>query len=283
MSPGALARLLLETLRARLIESPRPFVLGISGLQGSGKSTLAARLIENARDLGAVTLSLDDFYFTRAERQDLAQRVHPLLATRGVPGTHDLALLHATLDALALATTKRPARIPRFDKACDDRLAPDQWTTVSRPPRLIVLEGWCLDLPPQTETALCEPVNTLERDEDPDGRWRHHVNAQLTGPYAVLWQRIDYRVLLQAPTFDVVMAWRGQQERDIAQRHANQAMDALALHRFIAHYERLSRHARLVLPARADAVVMLDARRAVLEVRWRNGARGESAPTRSDS
>ena len=268
MSPDALVTLLLESLRSRLLQQNRPRVLGISGLQGSGKSTLAERLVDRAQDLGAVTLSLDDFYFTRAERQNLAQRVHPLLATRGVPGTHDLALLHVTLDALASASAERPACIPRFDKGCDDRAIPTQWSMVARPPRLIVLEGWCVGLPPQADAALLDPVNRLERDEDADGRWRRYVNAQLAGPYADLWQRIDEHVLLQAPAFDVVARWRGQQERGIAQRHASRALNAEALRRFIAHYERLSRHSLAVLPARADIVIALDGCRAVREIRW---------------
>ena len=37
-------------------------------------------------------LSLDDLYLPKAERLRLARDVHPLLATRGVPGTHDVAL-----------------------------------------------------------------------------------------------------------------------------------------------------------------------------------------------
>ena len=34
----------------------------------------------------------DDFYLTQAQRQDLAQQIHPLLKSRGVPGTHDVPL-----------------------------------------------------------------------------------------------------------------------------------------------------------------------------------------------
>ncbi len=270
MSPDALATLLLHSLRSRSLDQTRPRVLGISGLQGSGKSTLAARLVDRGQDLGAVTLSLDDFYLTQAERQNLAQRIHPLLATRGVPGTHDLNLLGATLEALANASADRPARIPRFDKSCDERVAFENWPSVTRPPRLIVLEAWCLGLPPQADAALQEPVNMLEREEDADGRWRQYINAQLTGPYTQLWQQIDDRVLLQAPAFEVVMAWRGEQERDISQRHASRPMDADALRRFIAHYERLSRHSLAVLPARADIVIALDRSRAVREICWRN-------------
>jgi len=69
-------------------------VLGISGTQGSGKSTLAALLqfLLQQNGLRVVCLSLDDFYLTRKERRQLADTVHPLLMTRGVPVTHDISL-----------------------------------------------------------------------------------------------------------------------------------------------------------------------------------------------
>jgi D-glycerate 3-kinase len=119
---------------------------------------------------------------------------------------------------------------------------------------------------------LIAPINALERDEDTDGRWRGFVNAQLRAAYAELWQRVDHWVVLQAPDFEVVRRWRDQQEQALRERQAPQAMDAQALARFIAHYERLSRHALAVLPERADTLVRLDAQREVLELRHRNGA-----------
>jgi len=42
---------------------------------------------------GVEVLSLDDFYLGHAARLQLARDIHPLLATRGVPGTHDIAFL----------------------------------------------------------------------------------------------------------------------------------------------------------------------------------------------
>ena len=74
--------------------------MGLSGCQGSGKSTLVkaiAHVLEDVHHVNAVVLSLDDFYLTKAERELLARTVHPLFATRGVPGTHDLDLLRQTL------------------------------------------------------------------------------------------------------------------------------------------------------------------------------------------
>lgn len=246
-----------------------PFLLGVSGLQGGGKSTLATQLVEHAsvRGIDAVTLSLDDVYRTRAERAALAQTVHPLLATRGVPGTHDVALLHATLDALASASRHHPATIPRFDKGIDDRVDPATWQHVEQPPRVVVLEGWCIGVPPQADADLATPINALERDEDPHGQWRHHVNAALAGDYAALWSRLDALAVLQAPSFDVVRGWRDEQETALRSAGASHAMTPGQVARFVAHYERISRHALATLPQRADVLVSLDVTRRAESVR----------------
>ena len=76
-------------------EGSEPFVLGISGAQGTGKSTLADFIREYltvVHDRFTVVLSIVDLYLTRAQRQALAKNVHPLLGTRGMPGTHDVDL-----------------------------------------------------------------------------------------------------------------------------------------------------------------------------------------------
>ena len=241
------------------------WLTGVSGLQGSGKSTLAAQLVVAAQRAGlaALALSIDDFYLGRAARRRLARDVHPLLATRGVPGTHDVALLQATLDALRTATPRAPARVPRFDKGRDTRLPPSRWRSVPRRPDLVVLEGWCVGVPPQPAAALRTPVNRLERDEDRDGRWRRWVNARLERDYVPLWRRLDRLVLLQAPDYAIVRRWRDEQERALRRRHAPRALSPAALRRFLMHYERLSRQALKTLPAVADLRIVLDARRRV--------------------
>lgn len=248
----------------RLARRHAPLLLGLSGLQGCGKSTLAQALVAQARRRGidAVTLSLDDVYFGRRARLALARQVHPLLATRGVPGTHDLPLLHATLDALARCSPRQPVHLPRFDKARDTRRPPSRWPRVTRPPRLVVLEGWCLGLAAQSAAALVRPCNTLERREDRDGRWRRWVNARLAG-YAPLWRRLHHLVLLQAPSWRIVARWRGEAEEGLRARsgRAERGMVAADLARFLQHYERLSRHALASLPARADRCIALDPQR----------------------
>ena len=254
--------------RALANRRQRYSVIGLSGLQGSGKSTLAGQVVALAQSRGipALTMSIDDFYLGRAARKELARAVHPLLITRGVPGTHDVPLVHFTLDALREASPKRPARIPRFDKGIDTRLPPSRWRHVKHPPRFVILEGWCIGVPPQTQAELRRPINALERDEDADGTWRHWVNGQLKHNYVALWKRFDELAILQAPSFDVVLNWRDEQERALRKRNAERAQTTQQLERFLQHFERLSRQALKKLPALADLRLVLDARRGVRRI-----------------
>ncbi|HVT32943.1 MAG TPA: kinase [Rhodanobacteraceae bacterium] len=261
----------LDALAPCLRRRRRATIAGISGLQGSGKSTFAQQLAQAAvaRGWPSIVLALDDFYLGRRERAKLARDVHPLLATRGVPGTHDPALLERALDAVLRAAPSRSASLPRFDKGRDTRVAPSRWRRVTRAPRLILLEGWCVGVPAQDARALARPLNALERIDDADGRWRTHVNAELAGAYARLWRRLDALIVLAAPDFAIVERWRGEPERELRRRGAPRAMSPHELKRFLMHYERLSRHALRTLPALADIVVALDASRNVVRIRAR--------------
>ena len=271
MSPDAstqnstLAGHLLDQYAGRIARARRPYVLGLSGLQGSGKSTLAREMKAQAEARGWPTevLSLDDFYYSRSEREVLAHQIHPLLRTRGVPGTHEIELLLSVLAALPQASDKLPVSYPRFDKGRDTRVAPSKWPKVVRPPKLVILEGWALGLRPQLQAALLQPVNSLERDEDPEGVWRHWVNKQLRA-YQPLWRKLDALIVLQAPNWEIVRKWRSEQEEELLARHAPLAMDANTMLRFLAHYERLSRHALATLAEQADTSVEYDDDRHVI-------------------
>jgi D-glycerate 3-kinase len=255
----ALAGHLLDQYAGRIARSRRPYILGLSGLQGSGKSTLARvmRAQAEARGWATEVLSLDDFYYARSDREALARDVHPLLRSRGVPGTHEIELLLSVLAALPRASDKLPVSHPRFDKGRDTRFSPSRWPRITRPPKLVIVEGWALGIRPQLQAALARPVNALELEEDPDGSWRHWVNKQLRG-YQPLWRKFDALIVLQAPSWEIVRRWRGEQEQELLARHAPLAMDATAMERFLAHFERLSRHALATLPALADTCVEYD-------------------------
>ncbi|ATQ41983.1 kinase [Caulobacter mirabilis] len=249
---------LLLDLVADLAEARgRPPLIGIAGAQGSGKTTLARAA---AQRLGGVAFSLDDVYLTKAERAALGREVHPLLATRGPPGTHDLALAERTIDALMAGA---PTALPRFDKLADDRAEP---LRVDAPVRVVLMEGWCLGATPQDAAALAEPVNILEGEEDEDGAWRTYVNDALAGAYQTFFGRFDAVLHLAAPSFDTVLDWRCEQEAGLLGLKREDLPPARreALVRFIQHFERITRH-MLDGGTRATATVWLGADRSPRE------------------
>ncbi len=250
----------------RVRQSDQLVIVGICGSQGSGKSTATGVLCELLRQDGlpAVALSIDDFYLPRAQREELGRVVHPLLRTRGVPGTHDVELAQAVIDSLG---GTEPVPLPSFNKAVDDRRPRNQWPVFQGPARVAILEGWCVGAAPQSTAQLAQPVNALEREEDAAGHWRGYVNEQLAGPYRGLFDRLSPLVLLQAPSFAVVYGWRLEQEHKLRQRLATEGADTggvlsdQAIARFVSHYERLTRHILSEMPHRADHVIALDAQR----------------------
>jgi D-glycerate 3-kinase len=137
----------------------------------------------------------------------------------------------------------------------------------------VIFEGWCVGAVPQESAALAVPVNELERNEDRDGRWRRYVNEQLAGPYRALFGLLDRLLLLRTPGFEVVFEWRRQQERELAAAtrpgSASKIMDDATLARFIAHYERLTRHILAEMPGRADIVASLDSHRQITDIQIR--------------
>lgn len=265
---------LADTLAAHQNSAEGPLLVGVNGSQGSGKTTLCDYLcgvLEAGHGLRALALSLDDFYHTRARREQLARQVHPLLMTRGVPGTHDIALLQQTLDLLSVEELREVVPVPRFDKALDERRPRPEWDEVDAGVEVVLLEGWCLGARPQSEELLRQPVNALERDEDPEGTWRHYVNLSLAREFEPLYRRIDRWVMLSAPSFDCVFNWRLEQEQKLAaatsRTGSTRIMDEAAVHRFIQFFQRLTIHCLESLPPRVDVLYTLDEKREIRAVR----------------
>ena len=268
---------LSATLARQSQEQGSTLVIGVNGAQGSGKSTLCQLLqiiLEEGFEKRVTTLSIDDIYLTSAERVALAREVHPLLSTRGVPGTHDVALGLQLLSAARTLKAGQQLKVPVFDKAIDDRLPSGQSRLVAGPLDLILFEGWCVGARPQREQALAIPVNSLERLEDPDQVWRRYVNEQLEKDYRQLFSEIDFLIMLKVPGMSSVMEWRSKQERKLAKASPGEPkiMDTAALQRFIMHYERLTRAMLAEMPDRADLVFKLNRNQQVDGVQINNRA-----------
>ncbi|MFD2229229.1 HAD-IIB family hydrolase [Alkalimarinus sediminis] len=266
---------LADKLAALTVRRNGALLVGVQGGQGTGKSTLAlfmSLILQHNHNLRTVCLSLDDFYLTKSEREQLACDVHPLLKTRGVPGTHDIELALETITKLESMKEGEQLLIPRFDKALDDRKPQSEWDSVSGKVDVILFEGWCVAAPPEVDSLLKEPINKLETEHDEQGRWRNWVNEQLKQGYTTLFDQLDYLVVLQAPSFDVIYEWRLLQEHKLKASIANTqgdhsgVMDDEQIAYFIQHYERITRACLNRLPQRADCLFKLDETHAIYEV-----------------
>ena len=107
----------------------RPYFVGLAGGQGTGKTTISSLIriiLTKYFKLNVFRISIDDFYKTRKERINLSKRVHPMLLTRGVPGTHDINMM---LNFFRNSKSKKFKRLklPTFNKAIDDRFNKKRW------------------------------------------------------------------------------------------------------------------------------------------------------------
>lgn len=251
-----LSRLILEK------KPSGPMLVSINGAQGTGKSTLTTFLkliIESEFKLRVAAFSSDDFYYTRAEREKLAKEVHPLLQTRGVPGTHDIDLLVQVLEKLLEG---KKCAVPGFDKARDDRVAPCGWMQYDDRVDVILFEGWCNNSPAQDSSELKNPINALEETEDSQGVWRYYTNEKLEEYHQRVFRHADMCIMLKAPDFESIYSWRSLQEQKLRSSlpadQQTRVMSDAELKRFIQHFERISRHTLKYLPEVADLVLPIN-------------------------
>ena len=268
---------------AEWIESHRPlnctWVIGLNGAQGTGKSTLSGVLkiiLEENYNCKTAVISLDDLYLPRADRQALAQSVHPLLQTRGVPGTHNTQLGIQLLHQLSHLQAGQTLLLPRFDKASDEPIPEGEWEAFTGPANIVIFEGWCMGSTEEAENALTLPINELEKQEDKDGLWRHYVNDKLQTTYKELFSNNGLLIMLKAPNFESIHRWRWQQEQklaasitDSALKQGTQLMDEMGITRFIQHYERLTRHNLAQLPEQADILLTLNEDHTIASVQYK--------------
>ncbi len=253
-----LAALVESWIDAQIAAADAPPILMISGAQGIGKSTVLRAIAARVAPRVAV-LGIDDFYLPAAARHRQARDVHPLCATRGPPGTHDLALLHECIADLRETPSGRAVAVPRFSKPADDRLPRGDWSRIPARPDAIIVEGWLMGVAPDPAAPRQPPLNLLEAQEDADGIWRAWQESALAGAYSQLWDRADALLHLRAPSFAIVTQWRSEQEES----NLGLAPGSLPperqtwVARFVQHYERLTRRL-LVGHCRPGAAILLN-------------------------
>ncbi|WP_196137215.1 P-loop NTPase fold protein [Aliikangiella sp. G2MR2-5] len=276
-----LTQLYSKYLEHRENNPHKAFVVGINGAQGSGKSTLARLLnilLKSCFSLEVLNFSIDDLYLSGEDRAELADKIHPLLKKRGVPGTHNVALGISLLRQLSRTDKFKPVKLPLFDKSRDEPCTPEHQRLVTDAPQIIIFEGWCVATPPESDDALRCPINELEKTQDPEGKWRRWVNQQLKENYQSLFVMIDYLIFLKAPNWEVIAHWRNEQEEKLISQLARskqtegsiKTMNQQEIIQFISLFERLTRHSLIVLDDLADITITLNQYRSPKPIDFEN-------------
>ena len=129
-------------------DKKRPYFVGLAGGQGTGKTTISSLIriiLTKYFKLNVFRISIDDFYRTRKERRSLSKRIHPMLLTRGVPGTHDINMMLSFFKKVKSKKFKK-LKLPTFNKAIDDRFNKKHWYELNKKPDVIIFEGWCVEI-----------------------------------------------------------------------------------------------------------------------------------------
>ena len=238
-------------------------IIGLSGGQGAGKSTITGILkliLKKKYGLNICVFSIDDFYKTKNERLRMSKKKHPLFITRGVPGTHDIALLNQTIRKLKQKKF-RTVLIPKFDKSKDDRYKKNKWQKIKIKPDIIIFEGWCVGTTHQNNNELKRPINLIEKKYDENLKWRKTVNNLIKKRYKNIFNKIDKLVFLKVPHFNYIIKWRWLQEQKMKlTTKSKKTMSKTEVKEFIMFYERLTKHMIKNYSKISDLTIFLDKR-----------------------
>ena len=242
----------------------KPYYIGLAGGQGTGKTTISSILkiiLINYFKLNVFKISIDDFYKTRKDRINLSKRIHPMLLTRGVPGTHDIKMI---LDFFKNSKKKKfkKMKLPLFDKSIDDRLPKKKWYEIKKRPDVIILEGWCVGAKAQTNQEIKKSMNSMEKTMDKQLKWRKFVNYNLQTSYKKLFKQLDTLLYLKASNFNQLRKWRLKQEKKLKIQTKNKKnlkiMDKKDVISFMQTYQRITENMFKNVPKYASIVMNLN-------------------------
>jgi len=242
----------------------RPYFVGLAGGQGTGKTTsssLIRIILIKYFKLKVFRISIDDFYKTRKERISLSKRVHPMLLTRGVPGTHDINMMISFFRKVKNKKFKK-LKLPTFNKAIDDRYNKNKWYNLKEKPDVIIFEGWCVGAKPEKNISLNKAINTMEKTRDKKKIWRNYVNQQLKSKYKNLYSQLNCLIYLKAKNFNLLQKWRLKQERKLLQKSRKNSklkiMNKEDVLSFMQTYQRITQNMFKSMPKYASIILNLN-------------------------
>jgi D-glycerate 3-kinase len=258
------------------VDKKRPYFVGLAGGQGTGKTTISSLIkiiLTKYFKLKVFKISIDDFYKTRKERIKLSKKVHPMLLTRGVPGTHDINMM---LDFFRKAKSKKFKRLklPTFNKAIDDRFNKKKWYDLKNKPDVIIFEGWCVGAKSEKNNTLKKTINSMEKAKDQKQIWRKYVNHQLKSKYKNLYSQLNCLIYLKAQNFSLLQKWRLKQERKLwlsSKKKLNlKIMSKGDVLNFMQTYQRITQNMFRNMPKYASIILNLNSNHQIKSAVYRN-------------
>jgi D-glycerate 3-kinase len=261
---------------ANKVNKKKPIIVGLTGGQGTGKTTVSSiikLILIKYFKFRVFKISIDDFYKTRKDRIKLSKNIHPLLMIRGVPGTHDINMM---LKFFKKIKSKKfmNYKLPKFNKAIDDRYKKNMWYTLKSKPDVIIFEGWCVGAKSQNYKKLKKPINLLEKKYDQNMKWRKYVNNQLKTKYKKLYSQLDFLLFLKALNFNLLRAWRSKQEKKLWLKSKNKKnskiMNKIQIRNFMDTYQRITQQMIIDLPKYSSITMNLDSGHQIKNIRYQN-------------
>ena len=254
----------------------RPYFVGLAGGQGTGKTTISSLIkivLTKYFKLKVFRISIDDFYKTRKERVNLSKRVHSMLLTRGVPGTHDINMMLNFFKKVKSKKFKR-LKLPTFNKAIDDRYNKKYWYDLKNKPDVIIFEGWCVGAKPEKSFTLKKTINSIEKLNDKRQIWRKYVNQQLKSKYKNLYSQLNCLIYLKAKNFSLLQKWRLKQERKLwlnSKKELNlKIMNKSDIINFMQTYQRITQTMFKNTPKYASIILNLNSNHQIKSTVYRN-------------
>ena len=253
-------------------KSKRPFIIGLGGGQGTGKTTITSIIsiiLKKYFKLNVFKISIDDFYKTRKERFLLSKKLHPLLMSRGVPGTHDINIMLDFFKKVKKSKFKS-LKLPKFNKAIDDRCKKKLWYLIKKRPDVIIFEGWCVGARAEKNNTLKKAINSLEKIDDLKLVWRKFVNQQLKSKYKKLYNHLNTLLYLKVKNFSLLQRWRLKQEKKLWLKNKklsnNKIMSKKEVIRFMQTYQRVTQNMIKGAPKYASIILNLNSNHQIKSV-----------------
>jgi len=254
----------------------KPYFVGLAGGQGTGKTTISSIIkiiLTKYFKLRVFRISIDDFYKTRKERRSLSKRVHPMLLTRGVPGTHDVKMMSNFFKKTKSKKFKK-IKLPTFNKAIDDRFSKKYWYDLRDKPDVIIFEGWCVGARSEKDMTLKKSLNYLEKANDQKLIWRKYVNQQLKFKYKKLYSQLNCLIYLKAKNFNLLQKWRLKQEHKLWLKSKNSSKNKIMskddVIKFMQTYQRITQNMFKNMPKYASIILNLNSNHQIKSAVYKN-------------